>query len=279
MRKISAQQITKTTQLLAKSANLEIDQRVSQQIEQAIPKETSPVAKETLEIILQNHQLAREKQMPLCQDTGTAVVFVEIGQEVTITGGNITDAINKGIATAYKESYFRKSIVNDALIDRKNTGNNTPAIIHYDIVGGDKLKITVAPKGGGAENMSKIKMMKPADGLSGIKSFVLSSVQEACGNPCPPIILGIGIGGNFEQSAILAKKALLKDRPNSDSELAKIEHNFLQAINQLGIGPMGLGGKTTALSVKINMAPCHIASLPVAINFQCHCHRHKTAIL
>ena len=262
-------------------ANYYIDPDITKALKKNIVLEKFPTAQEILKIILQNHELAQKKQMPLCQDTGVAVFFIEIGQDVHITNGSLTDAINEGVRQGYLEGYLRKSMVSDPVIERINTMDNTPAVIHYNIVKGGQLKITMAPKGGGAENMSQIKMMKAADGLESIEKFVLDSVEKAGGNPCPPIVLGIGIGGNFERSAILAKKALLRPlgQKHFDNKWADFEMQLLEKINSLDIGPMGLGGKTTALAINIIYESCHIASMPVAVNFQCHCHRHKTIII
>ena len=217
----------------------------------------------------------------MCQDTGIAVIFVELGQDVHISKGIFHEAINEGVRRGYTQGYLRKSVVEDPVFDRKNTKDNTPAIIHTDIILGDKIKITVASKGAGSENMSEIKMLKPADGLDGVKNFVVDRVKSSGGMPCPPIIVGVGIGGNFEQCAYLSKKALLRplNIRNPDTRWDIVEKELLTRINQLGIGPMGLGGRTTALAVQILAMPCHIASLPVAVNLQCHAHRHKTAII
>lgn len=262
-------------------ANYCIDPEVSEKIYQARQSEESETGREILDIILENHSLAAIKKMPLCQDTGVAIFFLEIGQEIRFVNGNLTEAINEGVRQGYSEGYLRKSMVGDPVFQRINTDDNTPALIYTDIVEGDTLKITFTPKGGGAENMSRIKMMKPADGFEAIEQFVLESVKLAGGNPCPPIILGIGIGGSFEQSALLAKKALLVplSQPNPDKIWREKEQILLDKINQLKIGPMGLGGTTTALAVKILTKPCHIASMPVALNFQCHCHRHQSSII
>lgn len=230
--------------------------------------------------LITNAEIARENKVPMCQDTGFAVIFVELGQEVSITGGNLYDAINAGVRKGYTDGYLRKSIVGHPL-DRKNTGDNTPAVIHTSIVPGDKLKITVAPKGGGSENMSGIKMLKPAEGIEGVKKFVLEVVKAAGPNPCPPIVVGVGIGGTFEKAALLSKESLLRPlgRPSHLPEVAGLELELRDSINSLGIGPQGLGGKTTALAVHIEVFPCHIASLPVAVNINCHAARHKEAEL
>jgi len=219
--------------------------------------------------------------MPICQDTGIAVIFVELGQDIHLTGGDFTEALNEGVRQGYKDGYLRKSMVSDPIIARINTKDNTPAIIYTDIVPGDQIKITVAPKGGGSENMSEVKMMKAADGIEGVVDFVVDRISRSGGNPCPPIVVGVGLGGNFEQSALLAKKALLidLDKDNPEPEWAAIEAEILEKVNNLGIGPQGLGGRTTALAVKIMHKPCHIASMPVAVNVQCHAARHKSAVI
>lgn len=281
LKEFDAKYIENIVKKICIDANFHIDTDVKEKIQTASFSENSSTGKEILEIISKNHDLAAEKQMPLCQDTGVAIFFVEMGQDIHIVNGSLTDAINEGVRKGYKEGYLRKSMVDDPVFERKNTKDNTPAIIYYNVVEGDQLKITFAPKGGGAENMSQIRMMKAADGIEGIEAFVLESVKSAGGNPCPPILLGIGIGGSFEQSALLAKKALMipVNQSNPDPKWAEVEAGLLEKINNLNIGPMGLGGNTTALSVKILTTACHIASMPVAINFQCHCHRHKTIII
>jgi len=219
--------------------------------------------------------------MPICQDTGFAVFFIEMGEDVRITGGGFEEAIYEGVRQGYREGYLRKSIVDDPLFERKNTKDNTPPIIHLRLVPGDRIKIVFAPKGGGSENMSEVKMMVPADGEEGVKRFVVDRVRRSGGNPCPPVIVGVGIGGTFEHVAYLAKKALLRpvDSHHPDPRFAKLEDEILEEINKLGIGPMGLGGRTTALAVHIETHPCHIASMPVAVNMQCHAARHKEAII
>lgn len=230
--------------------------------------------------LLENAHIARENAVPMCQDTGFAVVFLELGQDVNITGGFLYDAVNEGVRKGYTEGYLRKSIVNHPL-QRINTGDNTPAVIHTSIVPGDKLTITVAPKGGGSENMSAIRMLKPAEGREGVKKFVLETVKNAGPNPCPPVIVGVGMGGTFEKAALLAKQALLRPlgQPHPESDIAELESELLEEINKTGIGPQGLGGRTTALGVHILTYPCHIASLPVAVNINCHAARHKKAVL
>ena len=279
MREINVKEIKEAVKKLCIDANYYLPEDVFKRIEQAIEEEESEVGKNILKTIRENAIIAREKQIPICQDTGVAVVFIDIGQDVHFTGGNLYDAITEGVREGYKDGYLRKSMCHP--FTRKNTGDNTPPVIHCNIVPGDKVKIVVAPKGGGSENMSLVKMMKPADGIEGIKKLVIERVSEAGPNPCPPIIVGVGIGGNFERSAILAKRALLREigSKNLDPELDKLEKELLIEINKLGIGPQGLGGRITALDVFIEMELCHIASLPVAINIQCHAARHKEIII
>jgi fumarate hydratase subunit alpha len=279
MREISAQEITKVVKDLCIDANYNLGEDVLSAFKRAIKTEESSTGKAVLKELLENARIAREEKVPICQDCGLAVVFLEIGQDVHITGGDLKEAINKGVRQGYGQGYLRKSACNP--ITRKNTGDNTPAIIHLDIVPGDTLKITVVPKGGGSENMSTVTMLTPAAGMEGIKDFVVQRVKESGSNPCPPTIIGIGVGGTFERSAILAKKALLRSlgQRNPDPELAKIEEEILVQIKNLGIGPMGYGGTTTSLDVFLEMEPCHIASLPVAVNVQCHAARHKEAVI
>jgi len=245
----------------------------------AMAKEESPTGKDILEQLLKNAEIARTEKIPICQDCGFAVVFVELGTEVCVKG-NIIDAINEGVRKGYTDGFLRKSIVSDP-VKGKNTGDNTPAIVHTIFVPGDKMKITVAPKGGGSENMSEVRMGKPADGIDGVRSFVIDRVLRSSSNPCPPVIVGVGIGGTFEHVAFLAKKALLRnigDR-NQDPFYAEVERDLLARINKLGIGPMGLGGRVTALDVFIETHPRHIASFPMAVNINCHVARHKTAVI
>jgi fumarate hydratase subunit alpha len=281
LREINISQIIPVVRNLCIDTNYNINNDVIEKLEEFLNKEESPIGKEILQQIIDNDKLAAKKELPMCQDTGVAVFFVELGQDVHITGGNFYDAINEGVRQGYKDGYLRKSLVDDPVIDRKNTGDNTPAIIHTEIVPGDKLVINFAPKGGGSENMSEIKMMTPAEGINGVIKFAVDRVKRSGGNPCPPVIVGLGIGGNFEKSAILSKKALFRplNEKNSIEKWIPIEEEILHKINNLGIGPMGLGGRTTALSVSILTAPCHIASMPVAVNIQCHAARHKTAII
>lgn len=260
-------------------ANYELGEDIIAGYREALAREESPVAKEILERLLENAEIAKQERMPICQDTGLAVVFVELGQELKIEGGNLKTAINEGVKQGYETGYLRKSVVSP--LGRENTEDNTPAVIHTELVPGDKLKLTVAPKGFGSENMSQIKMLKPADGVEGVKEFVTKAVKEAGPNPCPPVIVGVGIGGTFEKSAFLAKKSLL--RPvgtySDKTDIADLEKELLEEINQLDIGPQGFGGKTTALAVNIETYPTHIAGLPVAVNISCHVTRHKERIL
>jgi len=281
MREIHIDEIISSVKKLSIEANYYLGQDVIDKIKVMKETEESETAKEVLEILLQNYEMAAKEKMPICQDTGIAVIFAEVGQDLHIVGGDFTEAINEGVRQGYKDGYLRKSMVDDPIIDRKNTNDNTPAIIYTDIVPGDKLKITIAPKGGGAENMSEVKMMKAADGLEGVIDFVVDRVRRSGGNPCPPVIVGVGLGGNFEQSALLAKKSILRDLndPNPDPKWDKVEKDLLSKINDLGIGPQGLGGRTTALAVHILTKPCHIASMPVAVNMQCHAGRHKSITL
>lgn len=279
MRELNLSDVSKAVKDLAIDACYNINDDVLNCIKCYKEKETSELGKSVLEKIIENDELARRENLPMCQDTGVAVVFVEIGNQVVFTG-NIEEAINKGIREAYIDGYLRKSVVCHPF-NRINTTDNTPAIVHYKITEGESVKITVAPKGGGSENVSLVKMLIPADGIEGVKALVLDAVKNAGGKPCPPIIIGLGIGGNLEKSALLAKESLMRDinDENSDPILNKLEKEILEDVNKLGIGPMGFGGKTTALAVKINAYPCHIASLPVAINIQCHASRHKSIIL
>ena len=281
MRQVNVSEITGIVQQLCIENNIYLDEEVINKIEEFSKKEDSQIGKQILEQILINAKLATDENRPMCQDTGIAVIFVELGQDVHISNGKLYDAINDGVKLGYTQGYLRKSVVEDPVFDRKNTKDNTPAIIHTEIVPGDKIKITVASKGAGSENMSEIKMLKPADGIDGVKDFVIDRIKRSGGMPCPPIIVGIGVGGNFEQCAYLSKKALLRplNTGNPDPKWNAVENELLTKINRLGIGPMGLGGRTTALAVQILTMPCHIASLPVAVNLQCHTHRHKTALI
>ena len=280
VREIEAARITDTVKRLCIQANVILPEDVKNCIIKRKSEESWAPAREILDRIEENFELAAAEKVPICQDTGVACVFLEIGQEVHVSGGDISDAVNEGVRRGYAEGYLRKSVVRDPL-DRVNTGDNTPAMIYYDIVPGDKIKITVAPKGFGSENMSQIKMLRPSDGIEGVKAFVLKAVEEAGPNPCPPIIVGVGIGGTFDKAALLAKKALLRETgtPSADPLYAKLEEELLEKINAIGIGPQGFGGKTTALAVAVEHYPTHIAGLPVAVNINCHVARHKTEVL
>jgi fumarate hydratase subunit alpha len=276
MRTIDAGRITAAVAKLAIDANYYLSEDIYNALVEGKNKEESSLGKEILDQLVQNACIARDEQMPICQDTGMAVVFVELGQEVCITGGDLEAAINAGVAQGYAEGFLRKSVVAEPLFTRKNTNDNTPAVIHVSIVPGDACKITLAPKGFGSENMSGIKMLKPSEGISGVKKFIVETVFNAGSNPCPPIVLGVGIGGTMEKAAILAKKALLRpiDVSNTNSDYAKLEQELLELVNQTGVGPQGLGGRVTALAVNIEYYPTHIAGLPVAVNVNCHATRH-----
>ena len=279
MKTIVFDDIVKKVKDACMSANFELGEDVITAFRKTKETEESPVGKEILEQLIENATIAKEEKIAMCQDTGFAVFFVEIGDEVKVSGGNLVEAINEGVRQGYKEGYLRKSICHP--FTRKNTGDNTPAIVHLDMVPGDQLKIIVAPKGGGSENMSRVTMLKPSDGIEGIKRFVVERVRESGANPCPPLVIGVGIGGTFEKAALIAKKALLRPvgSKNPDPELVSLEEELLVEINDLGVGPQGLGGRTTALAVHVNMHPCHIASLPVAVNINCHASRHKEIVL
>ena len=279
MRQISAQQITDTVAKLCIEANCHLSGDIKDRLNTMHRQESWPQAKEILERIIENYAIADDKNVPICQDTGMACVFLKIGQEVHIDG-DLTDAVNEGVRRGYGEGYLRKSVVRDPL-DRVNTGDNTPAMLYTELVPGDKIEITVAPKGFGSENMSQIKMLRPSDGVDGVKEFVLKVVEDAGPNPCPPIVVGVGIGGTFDKAAYMAKKALLRsvDVPNEKPFYAELEKELLDKINALGFGPQGFGGKTTALAVNIETCPTHIAGLPVAVNINCHVTRHKTEVL
>jgi fumarate hydratase subunit alpha len=276
MREIETSRIAEEVARLCMEANFELEDDVQKALEKAYETEESPAGKEVLRQIIENSGIARSERIPMCQDTGLAVIFVEIGQDVHITGGDFEGAINEGVAKGYTEGYLRKSALADP-VRGGNTGDNTPAVIHTTIVPGDTLKLWVVPKGGGSENMSRIAMMKPADGVEGIKKFVVENVKAASGNPCPPIIVGVGIGGTFERCAQLAKRALLREigSTHPDEFYAALEAELLEMVNDTGVGPMGLGGRTTALAVHIEVAPRHIASFPVSMNINCHAARHK----
>jgi fumarate hydratase subunit alpha len=279
MREVSINEIIPVVRNLFIEANYDLGRDVLDAFDRAIKSDESSVAREVLGELKENARISREERVPLCQDCGLAVLFVELGQDVHITGGDLNHAINEGVRQGYKDGYLRKSACDP--FTRANTGDNTPAIIHYVIVPGENIKIIVGPKGGGSENMSSVTMLTPAVGIEGVKEHIVKTVEGAGSNPCPPTIVGIGIGGTFERSALLAKKALLREigTRNPDPKLAKIEIDILEKINKLGIGPMGYGGNTTSLDVFLEMEPCHIASLPVAVNINCHSARHKQAII
>lgn len=281
MREIQASTITSTVTQLCQDANFNLGADVISAIEQALRIEESDLAKNVLQQILENARIAKKERIPLCQDCGTAIVFLEIGQDVHIVGGDLGRAVEEGVRQGYREGYLRKSIVRQPFSARINTGDNTPPIIHTEIMPGEQLKITVMPKGGGAENMSRLMMLEPGDGRSGIVRGVVSAVSAAGANPCPPVIIGLGMAPTSEQAMLLAKKALLRSvgQPNADPEVAGLEREILSWVNDLGIGPMGFGGRTTALAVHAEVMPVHIASLPVAVNMQCHSCRHKEAVL
>ena len=279
MRIIDASLVTDSVRRLSVEANCHLGEDVRCAIECAYRRESHAIAKEVLGRIIENYGIADEENMPVCQDTGAACVFVELGQDVHVVG-DLTEAINEGVRLGYAEGYLRKSIVRDPL-DRVNTGDNTPAMIYYDIVPGDRITLTLAPKGFGSENMSRIAMLRPSDGVEGVKSFVIKAVEDAGPNPCPPIVVGVGIGGTFDKAAYLAKRALLRPlgEHNPDPYYAALEDELLESINALGIGPQGFGGRTTALAVSIEKMPTHIAGLPVAVNINCHVTRHKSEVI
>lgn len=280
MRNLHTDEIIKNVREMCIEANLELAPDMREAIHKGLESETGELAKQILGQLEQNMEIAKNEQIPICQDTGMAVFFVNVGQELHIEGMNLTDAINEGVRQGYKDGYLRKSVVSDPLI-RENTKDNTPAIIHYDIVPGDKLEIVIAPKGFGSENMSKLYMLKPADGEEGVKNAIIQAVSEAGPNACPPLVVGVGIGGDFELSAKLAKKALTRNVNESSPlpHIRKIEEEMLDKINHLGIGPGGLGGRTTALAVNIETYATHIAGLPVAVNMCCHVNRHAKRVL
>jgi fumarate hydratase subunit alpha len=275
MKEINVSQITCEVRDLCIESNYYLNKDIRDRLKEAYEIETWEIAKDIIDKILINANIAEEENLPMCQDTGMTCVFVEIGQDIHIIGGSLEEAINEGVRRGYQEGFLRKSVVRDP-IDRVNTKDNTPAVITYSIVPGDKLKITVAPKGFGSENMSQLKMLKPSDGIEGVKRFILQTVKEAGPNPCPPIIVGVGIGGTFDRAAALAKKALVRSTgdSNSDPYYEALEKELLEKINELGIGPQGFGGRTTALAVNIETFPTHIAGLPVAVNINCHATRH-----
>jgi fumarate hydratase subunit alpha len=279
MREIEVTQVTRAVKDAAIAANYEAGADLLAALARGVETEESPSGREIFRHLLENARIALEERIPMCQDCGLAVIFAEVGQDVHLVGGDFEQAIQEGVRQGYVEGHLRKSLCHP--LTRANTGDNTPAVIYTEIVPGDRLKLTVVPKGGGSENMSRLYMLKPAEGLTGIKMHVLLTVEEAGPNPCPPIIVGVGIGGTFERAALLAKKSLLRElgQANPDPEVAELERQLLEEINHLGIGPSGLGGRITAMAVHVLMQPCHIASLPVAVNIQCHASRHKEVVL
>lgn len=280
MRAVHVDEITKNIKEMCIEANHYLTNDMEWALEQAAQKEKSPLGKQILGQLEDNLKIAAQDMIPICQDTGMAVIFMEVGQEIHVEGGLLTDAVNEGVRQGYVEGYLRKSVVKDPIF-RENTNDNTPAVIHYDIVAGDQIRIVIAPKGFGSENMSRVFMLKPADGIEGVKNAVLTAVKEAGPNACPPMVVGVGIGGTFEKCALLAKKALTRsvDERSEISYVRELEEELLKRINQSGIGPGGLGGSTTALAVNINTYPTHIAGLPVAVNICCHVNRHCVRVL
>ena len=277
MREIKTDVITRVVKQVCMDANYDLPQDLIDALRKGYEREESPVGRDILQKIVKNATIATQQKVPSCQDTGIAVFFIDLGQEIKIVGGDFEDAVNEGVREGYAEGYLRKSVVSDPLFERVNTKDNTPCIIHLRIVLGDRITIAFAPKGGGAENMSRVAMLKPADGVEGVKNFVIETVKQAGPNPCPPVVVGVGIGGDFEEAPYLAKRALLRriGEHNPNTQYARLEDELLEAINDLGIGPQGLGGRVTALAVHVEWFPCHIASLPVAVNLQCHAARHR----
>ncbi|MGC8839054.1 MAG: fumarate hydratase [Anaerolineae bacterium] len=281
MREIQASDVADAVARLCVEANYHLGEDVLEALKRALEQEESPVGREILAILLENARLAAEGVAPLCQDCGVAVVFVELGQDVHIVGGDLHAAIEEGVRRGYKEGYLRKSMVRQPFSARVNTGDNTPPVVYMDVVPGDRLRLTVAPKGAGSENMSALAMLKPADGRAGVVDFVVRTVDRAGANPCPPIVVGVGVGGTAERAMLLAKRALLREvgKPHPDPEVADLEREILARVNDLGIGPQGLGGRITALAVHVETMPCHMGSLPVGVNIQCHAARHKEVVL
>jgi len=279
MREIHVDEIRDNVARMCIDAAYNLSEDVLTAFERSLEVETSPVGRELIQLLMENARIAKEDHFPLCQDTGVSIFFVELGQDLRIKNGFLTDAINDGVRKGYREGYLRMSVVDP--LTRKNTGDNTPAIIYTELVPGDTLRISFMPKGAGSENMSEVRMLKPTEGVEGVKNVVLECVRKAGANPCPPIVIGVGIGGSFEKAALIAKKALLRPvgKPNARLELASLEETLLKAVNKTGIGPEGLGGKVTAMAVHVEIFPCHMASLPVAVNINCHAARHKTIIL
>jgi fumarate hydratase subunit alpha len=281
MKEIPTHQITAEVARLSIESNYYLGEDVLAALRKYRAAEVSPAGREVLDQILVNAEIARNEQMPLCQDCGLTVIFLELGQDVHIVGGDLNEAITEGVRQGYKDGYLRKSMVDQPFSARVNTQDNTPAVIHTTVVPGDELRIILAPKGGGSENMSQLGMLKPADGREGVIDFVVESVRRAGANPCPPIIVGVGVGGSAEKVMWLAKHSLLREvgQPSPDAEVAELEAEILERVNRIGIGPQGFGGLTTALAVHVETFPCHIASMPVAVNIQCHSARHKEAVL
>jgi fumarate hydratase subunit alpha len=280
MRRIDVQKVTDGIKKLCIETNLYLGKDVIDHLSKVQSQESSPLGKSIIQDLLKNAEIAKKEQIPICQDTGMAVVFVDIGQEVQLIGGNITEAIQEGVRQGYRDGYLRRSVVRDPL-NRQNTQDNTPAVIYYDIIPGDQIQIKFAPKGFGSENMSQIKMLKPSDGRKGVEDFVIQVVAEAGANPCPPVVVGVGIGGTMDKAAVLAKKALLRPigTHHAQEHLKDLEQTLLEKINQLGIGPQGLGGNITALAVHVEVFATHIAGLPVAVNINCHAARHGEIII
>ena len=281
MRKINTTRIKDKVKELFLKANYHIDQDLMQRLEEALKEETSPIGKSVLSMIIENNKIASSEEIAICQDTGLSVLFIELGQEVQIIGGDFVEAINQGVKEAYQEGYLRKSVVDDPVFERKNTKTNTPAIIYTDIVSKDKIKFTVMPKGFGSENMSALAMLKPADGSEGIVNFIVETVRKAGPNPCPPTIIGVGVGGTADMAMVIAKKAIARKigEHNQNEKYAAMEKEALEKINHLGVGPAGLGGNTTSLAINIDYLPTHIAGMPVAINVCCHAARHAEGIV
>lgn len=280
MKEIKVSQIIDAVEQLCMTANYDLNSDIMEALEEGAHCEESETGRLVLAQLVENAKTAASERMAICQDTGMAVVFLEIGQDVHVTGGSLTEAINEGVRRGYTKGFLRKSVVSDPL-ERINTGDNTPAVIHFDIIEGDSLKITLAPKGFGSENMSGVKMLKPSDGVDGVKSFIEEVVEKAGPNPCPPIVVGVGIGGTTEKAALLAKRALLRpvNRRSTKQDIRRLEEEMLERVNRLGIGPAGLGGRLTAMAVNIEVFPTHIAGLPVAVNMSCHVTRHAEAVL
>lgn len=281
MRDVNVNLITEKVRELCMTSNYDLPKDVEDKLKEGYEKEESSFGKYSMENVLDNVKIARDENVAICQDTGLAVIFMEIGQDVHLTGGDLAAAVDEGVRQGFNDGYLRKSAVDDPIFERKNTGDNTPALLYTDIVPGDKVKITVVPKGGGAENMSQMKMLKPAEGVEGVKKFVVESVINAGGNPCPPVVVGVGVGGTIEKTAMLAKKALMREagKANPNPLYAKLEAEILEEINKSGVGPQGLGGRFTAFAVHIDYFPAHIASMPVVVNLNCHAARHKEAII